>query len=212
MFRASLVVAAILALSFSTGVTVRAQTSADVLVQAGHEGRPDCNVEPASLCNNTGAPGEIAWTPVVADEATRVLRAHGITVLRMPAHLAGPYAVKDAVFLHFDGSATPCQSGASVGYPSVAHSRAAADAWKALYAQYFRFGFQPDNFTLTLKGYYGYHHVRVSDAAFVIEGGEISCPRQHAWLAKRLRWEGDLLAYFLARRLGNMSVPLPALP
>ena len=207
--------AAIAVLAFALGgaaASAGLPPAADVLVQAGHEGRPDCAVEPASLCNNTGAPGEIHWTPVVADEVTRVLRAHGISVLRMPAHLSGPYKVKDAVFIHFDGNVTPCSSGASVGYPSTANSQAAADAWKALYGKAIPFAFQADNFTPNLQGYYGYHHVQVSDAAFLIEGGEISCPAQHAWLQKHLLWEGDLIAYFLARRLGNTTVPQPPLP
>jgi N-acetylmuramoyl-L-alanine amidase len=50
-------------------------TTADVFIQAGHEGR------------TTGATGgesqwgkEIEWTPIVADEATQILRDAGITV------------------------------------------------------------------------------------------------------------------------------------
>ena len=54
---------------------------ADVLIQAGHEGRPDCNVESAALCNNTGARGEIELTPVVADRVAKILRAAGISVI-----------------------------------------------------------------------------------------------------------------------------------
>jgi hypothetical protein len=52
----------------------------------------------------------------------------------------------------------------------------------------------------------------VSDAAFVIEWGEVSCPAQRAWLGRRLAWEGQLVAYFLAHRLGNTHVPPPAAP
>lgn len=190
---------------------------ADVLIQAGHQGRPDCNVEPASLCNNTGAPGEIVATPVVADEATRVLRAAGVSVLREKANLQGQnFRVRDAVFIHFDGSAQPCSSAASVGYPAAANgwkdpanSREAATAWKALYGKYFPFGFQRDNFTETQRKYYGFRHVTVSDAALVIEGGEITCPRQRAWIRGHLKFEGDLLAYFLSKRIGRGDVPLP---
>jgi hypothetical protein len=192
----------------------QATASADFLIQAGHEGRPDCGDggEPPSLCNNTGSPvppGEIVWTPIVADEATHVLRAAGMTVLREPAHLRGPYFVRDAVFLHFDGAVTPCSSAASVGYPDVPSGHLAA-AWKTLYGHYWPFGFQGDNFTKNLHGYYGYSHVRASDGAMVIEFGEMSCPKEYAWLKQHLRFEGDLLAYFLSRRLGKGSVPLPA--
>jgi hypothetical protein len=189
--------------------------TADVLIQAGHEGRPDCAIEPPSLCNNTGAPGEIQWTPIVADAATKALRAGGISVLRMPAHLTGPYHVKDAVFIHFDGSIVPCSSGPSVGYPTGVlakfgpHSAQAAQQWKRLYGAVIPFRFERDNFTPTLRDYYGYHRVVASDAALVIEGSEISCAVQHAWQASRLTYEGRLIAYFVSRRLGMHTVPRP---
>ncbi len=190
---------------------------ADVLIQAGHQGRPDCGSEPASLCSNTGAPGEITWTPIVADEATKVLRAAGVRVLRENADLQGRhYRVRDAVFIHFDGSEQPCSTAASVGYPEAANgwpeparSKEAATSWKALYGRTFPFGFEQDNFTESLRKYYGFKHVIVSDAAFVLEGGEITCPKQRDWLKNRLAWEGDLLAYFLSRRVGVGYVPLP---
>ncbi|MBV8367917.1 MAG: hypothetical protein JO036_03120 [Candidatus Eremiobacteraeota bacterium] len=183
---------------------------ADVLIQAGHEGRPDCDREPATLCRNTGAAGEIEWTPVVADEATRILRAAGVTVIRRPAFLSGQYDVKDAIFLHFDGNANPCTTGASVGYPQLARSAEAAAEWKSLWRTFFPFRFEPDNFTSNLSGYYGFRHVRsVSDAAIVIEGGEMSCPAQHAWLKDHLKFEGALIAHFLSKRLGKGDVPLP---
>jgi hypothetical protein len=186
---------------------------ADVLVQAGHEGRPDCDREPARLCNNTGTAGEIGWAPVVANEATRVLRAHGISVLRVPAAMPDTYHVTVAVFVHFDGSAQACASAASVGYPLRARSREAAEAWKALYGRFWPYGFEHDNFTKTEAGYYGFSHVKdVADSAVLIEGGEMTCPRQRAWLAPRLAWEGRLVAYYVARRLGRDDVPLPALP
>src|SRR5205823_7639877 len=46
----------------------------DVFIQAGHENTPD---------NKTGGEGplgnEIDWTPIVADEATRILRQAGVS-------------------------------------------------------------------------------------------------------------------------------------
>jgi hypothetical protein len=183
---------------------------ADVLIQAGHEGRPDCDREPKSLCRNTGATGEIAWTPVVADEAARALRAAGVTVIRRPAFLTGTYHVKDAIFIHFDGSAKKCSSGASVGYPLRSHSAQAAAAWKTLYKSVIPFGFERDNFTPNLAGYYGYKRVAESDAAILVEGGEITCPAQHAWMQTHLKFEGALIAYFVSRRIGKGHVPLPA--
>ncbi len=198
--------------ALAIAATSRPQERADVLVQAGHEGRPDCLREPLRLCNNTGTPGEIDWAAIVADETTRVLRAHGVTVLRKPAALPGDYHVKVAVFLHFDGSTTPCSSGASVGYPKRARSREAATAWKKLYARFWPYGFESDNFTKTEAGYYGFSHTKdVADSAVLIEGGEITCPRQRAWLAPRLRFEGRLIAYYVAQRLGRAGVPMPAM-
>lgn len=208
--------AALLAGLFLTSVPASADPGfdADVLVQAGHEGRPDCGPspkgEPAALCNNTGTPGKIGMTPVVADEVTRDLRAAGITVIRAKANLEGKtYRVRDAVFIHFDGSERPCSTGASLGYPATAKSRQAAREWRGLYARRFPFGFQRDNFTPNLSGYYGFRHVNVTDAALVIEGAELTCPEQRAWLQPRLRWEGDLIAYFLSKRLGRGNLPKP---
>jgi hypothetical protein len=184
-----------------------ASVTADVLIQAGHEGRPDCNVEPARLCNNTGARDEMSWNPIVADVATRLVRASGFSVLRVPAHLAGPYHVREAVFIHFDGSTTPCASGPSVGFPAGALARsgpnspAAAAQWKQLYGALIPFAFQPDNFTPHLRDYYGFHRVAASDASLVIEGSETTCPAQHAWQVRNLQSEGRLIARFLIARL-----------
>lgn len=182
---------------------------ADVLISAGHEGRPaSCARYPKRACN-LGANGERAWTPAVADEATRVLRAHGVTVAREPADFDGEYAVDAAIFIHFDGSETPCASGASIGYHER-RFRSAADRWRELYSKYFTFGFQPDDFTKGLRDYYGFRQVDARDAALVLELGELTCARQHAWLAPRLQFEGGLIAYFVSRLIGKGDVPLPS--
>ncbi len=187
---------------------VLAAFRADVLVSAGHEGRPaSCAFFPGRACN-LGAAGERAWTPIVANETMRVLRAHGVSVARVAADFAGEYAVGAAIFIHFDGSLRPCSSGASIGYHDRA-DRAAARAWRDLYASYIPFDFQPDNFTRGLRDYYGYKTVRARKGALVLELGELTCPAQRAWLAPRLKWEGDLLAYFLSRLIGKGHVPLP---
>jgi hypothetical protein len=182
--------------------------SYDVLISAGHEGRPaSCARFPAHHCN-LGAAGERAWTPIVADAATRILRAHGVSVARLPADFSGNYRVGAAVFIHFDGSAVPCRSSASVGYASAA-SAAAAAAWHRLYGRYWPFGFQPDNFTQSLREYYAFTQVTAQNGSLVLELGELTCPRQRAWLAERLQWEGALLAYFLSERIGKGKVPEP---
>jgi hypothetical protein len=180
----------------------------DVLISAGHEGRPaSCVHFPQHKCN-LGAAGERDWTPVVADAATKILRTHGVTVTRLPADFDGTYAVSDAVFLHFDGSDAPCTSGASIGYHTQA-SAPAAKAWHQLYSRYFPFHWEPDDFTAGLRDYYAYKQVDASDASMVFELGEVSCPPQRAWLKPRLQWEGALLAHFLSLRAGKGNVPDP---
>lgn len=182
----------------------------DLLISAGHEGRPaSCSRFPRHHCN-LGAAGERSWTPIVANAATTILRRHGVTVARLPADFAGEYQVDAAVFVHFDGAQPSCSSRASIGY---AHKRdaPAAAAWRKLYGAYWPYRFQPDNFTESLRGYYAYRQVNARDASLVLELGEITCPAQHAWLAPRLQWEGALLAYFLSKLIGKGDVPTPSL-
>jgi hypothetical protein len=186
-----------------------AAIDADVLISAGHEGRPaSCPHFPQHACN-LGAAGERNWTPIVADEATRMLRAHGVRVLREPADFDGTYDVGMAIFIHFDGAVPACSSGASIGYNGTAGQHAAAQ-WRALYAPLYPFAFMPDNFTVGLRQYYGYRQVSARDGALVLELGEITCPVQRAWLAPRLEALGDLIAYDVSRAIGKGDVPLPA--
>lgn len=170
----------------------------DVLISAGHEGRPEsCARFPRHHCN-LGAQGERAWTPIVADEATRKLRALGYTVAREPADFDGQYDVKAAIFIHFDGTEKPCTSGASIGYHTGA-SKPAADLWHSMYGSIFPFQFKPDNFTDNLRDYYGFRQVQTQDGGLVLELGELTCEPQRAWLAPRLQQEGDLIAQFVDR-------------
>jgi hypothetical protein len=199
----------------SGGALAAGADAADVLIQAGHQGRPDCSVEPPSLCRNTGAsraPGEIVWTPIVADEATRVLKAHGVSVLRMPASLPDRYNVRVAVFIHFDASPDPqrpCNAHSSEGYPADDPSKVLAQAWKRLYGRYWPYGFARDNYTANLTGYYGYHRVAASKGQLLIEAGEMTCPADYAWLSSHLRFLGELVAYFVSLQIGKGNVPLP---
>src|SRR5438034_9521517 len=76
---------------------------ADVFIQAGHENTPD---------NKTGGEGplgnDIEWTPIVADEATRILSQAGVSTISEDASLKRPerqsqrFRAWTAVFLHFD--------------------------------------------------------------------------------------------------------------
>ncbi|EAW34151.1 hypothetical protein [Lyngbya sp. PCC 8106] len=178
---------------------------ADVLIQAGHEGRTS---------GATGADGPLGgeqeWTPIVADEATRILREAGVKVIREDAFLGGKYDVKVAVFVHFDASSPSCNSGASIGYDDRT-DQDAAKAWKELYSQYWPFKWMPDNFTSNLRNYYGFKYTRTSDAELVLEFGELTCLEQAEWLKPRLKWLGALLAHFLSQRInkGNIADPGP---
>ncbi len=206
--------AALLA-ALAAATAARAQTG-DVLIQAGHEGRPAHCLAlgfGAARCGRTGAafarPGrpterEIAWTPVVADEATAVLRRHGLRVIRRPAdyRIAQPDRVRAAVFLHFDGASPACASGASVGYPSST-SPAFVAGWKTAYRELQApIPFMRDNFTENEHRYYGFHDVDAPEK-MLVEFGELSCPAQAAWMKPRLRELGDRLAAFLLASLAR---------
>lgn len=193
-----LTIAALVALTAVTPANTPLQF--DALVSAGHEGRPaSCAQFPTHHCN-LGTAGEREWTPIVADEVARALRAQGLSVAREPADFAGDYDVKTAVFIHFDGNDHPCSTGASIGYRD-ATSLPAALAWRALYSKVFPFRFMPDNFTGSLHYYYGFRQVHATHGSLVIELGEITCPAQRQWLAPRLKWAGDLIAQFMQSQI-----------
>lgn len=176
----------------------------DVLIQAGHEGRPaSCAPLHVRACNLGTAGGgahERDWTPIVADEATRVLREAGLRVIRRPADYRGhDRVVAAAVFLHFDGDDSPCGSGASLGYPDDTPAAFVA-AWHDDYASWFPFRFMHDNFTENEHRYYGFRKVDAPQK-MLIEFGEMTCPAQFAWMAPRLQELGDRVAAFLMDQL-----------
>lgn len=168
---------------------------AEIYIQAGHEGRTK---------GATGASGpygnEIDWTPVVADEATRILRKAGISVIRSKADHHRYSAVDLAISIHFDGCAKICGTGASIGYDDPT-DKPAADEWRKLYSKYFGFKWHKDNFTPNLSNYYNFHYTITRDAELVLELGDITCPQQAKWMKPRLKEMGQLVAYFAAKRI-----------
>ena len=174
----------------------------DVVVQAGHEGRPaSCARFHVAACNmgaSSGTDAEIAWTPVVADAATATLRAAGLRVARRPADYAEHDVARAAVFLHFDG-ASPCASGASVGFPPALGGAFAA-RWERAYRSWFPYRFVGENISTNESRYYGFRKVD-APRKLVIEFGELSCPAQAAWLRPRLHDLGVFLARFLIAEL-----------
>ncbi|HEX3549748.1 MAG TPA: hypothetical protein VHT53_05200 [Candidatus Elarobacter sp.] len=186
-----------------TPVTPARADDADVVVQAGHQGRPaSCAPLHVKACNlGTGAQGERErdWTPLVADEAARVLREHGYAVIRRPADYDAHDTARAAVFLHFDGSVSPCGSGASVGFPNTT-SRAFVDAWETPYRAWFPYRFVGENFTSNEHEYYGFRKVDAPQK-LLIEFGEMTCPAQFAWMQPRLKQLGDRVAAFVMEQV-----------
>lgn len=100
-----------------------------------------------------------------------------------------------AIAIHFDGSARPCSTGASVGYDREhINARRTALRWKSIYRNYFPFKWHKDNFTENLANYYGFDRVNSEKGFLVLELGEISCNEQIEWLEPRL----DLIALKIA--------------
>lgn len=195
---------------------------ADFLIQAGHQGgRRNSG---AGSTPSTGSPGtpdpyddEYLLTPIVADEAARLLRAAGATVIREDAFFDKKYSVRVAVSLHFDGSGTACASGASVGYPAgspAGSNKPTAELWKAAYFPYFPFKKMPDNFTANLTHFYGYAYTSTEIAEFLIEFGEVTCPEQSIWLQKRTHdgYLASMVAHVLDKAVGGNKIPHPGVP
>ncbi|HEY4442355.1 MAG TPA: hypothetical protein VGN14_17985 [Candidatus Elarobacter sp.] len=173
--------------------------TADILIQAGHQGRPaSCAPHHVVACNlGTGAQGvtERDWTPLVADEAAAALRAAGYTVIRRPADYDEHDTVRAAIFLHFDGASPACGSGASAGFPTTT-SRAFIEDWETRYRAWFPYTFKGENITTNESRYYGFRKVDAPEK-LLIEFGEMTCPQQFAWMAPRVHEFGPFLAKFL---------------
>jgi hypothetical protein len=180
----------------------------DIIVQAGHENTPD---------NMTGGESEwgkeINWTPIVANEAVRILNAAGVSAKKIDASIKSGntgWECRLAVFMHFDDP-DDGSSGPSVGYPTGNGNEPAVNDWKTLYKKYWPFPgtWHSDNFTNDESGYYGYRYTRTTDAEMLIELGDLSNKEQALWMRPRLKWMGALLAHFLSKRSGLGNVPDP---
>lgn len=170
---------------------------AEIYIQAGHEGRTSGATGTSSKYGN-----EIDWTPIVADEATKILREAGITVIRSPADYRKYSVVDIALSIHFDGCVTQCGSGASIGYDDPT-DKPAADEWKAYYSSVFKHKWHKDNFTKNLSQYYNFKYTITKDAELVLELGDLTCPEQAQWMKANLKNLGRAVAYFAAKRVGK---------
>jgi hypothetical protein len=193
---------AVAALIF-TGTAPAGAAVVDVVIQAGHEGRPaSCAPNHVHACNigaSSPAGREILWTPIVADAATATLRAAGLRVARRPADYPQHDTARVAIFIHFDGAIPSCASGASIGFPPTT-SRAFISAWERAYRRYFPFHFAGENISSNEEQYYGFHKVDAPQK-MLIEYGELTCPAQAAWLRPRLRELGVFTAHFIMGQL-----------
>lgn len=175
---------------------------ADVLIQAGHEGR------------NSGATGaaanglrEIDLTPRVADAAAQTLRDAGLTVLRDPADPADDKAtVKIAVAFHFDG---PPGAGAQFLYDDPS-DKPLADYLRAAWDVYYEGKWLPDNTSYLADDtgysrYYGFSDWTTSDGEVVMELDTIGDPvRAALWKQPGYpEWAGRVIGAAIARRLGK---------
>jgi hypothetical protein len=195
-------VAAVAAMLFGLALPAGAEV-VDVVVQAGHEGRPaSCAPNHVHACNlgtSSAAGREIDWTPVIADAATATLRAAGLRVARRPADYPQHDTARVAIYIHIDGSDPPCLSGASDGFPpSTPHGFVAA--WERAYRATFPYRFVGENISSNELHYYGFRKVDAPDK-LLIEYGEMTCPAQAAWLAPRLRQLGVFTARFVIGQL-----------
>jgi hypothetical protein len=194
--------AAVAAALFASATPAGAEV-VDVVVQAGHEGRPaSCAPNHVRACNigaSSPAGREIVWTPIVADAMTATLRAAGLRVARRPADYPQHDKARVAIFIHFDGSVPPCASGTSIGFPATT-SHAFVAAWERSYRALFPFHFAGENISSNEERYYGFHKVDAPQK-MLIEYGELTCPAQAAWLAPRLRQLGAFTAHFVIGQL-----------
>jgi hypothetical protein len=176
----------------------------DVLVQAGHEGRPmSCKPLHVKHCNlgaRLGTQQERDWTPIVADAAVARLRSEGFTVGRRPADWAGHDYARAAVFLHFDGSPQPCSGGASVGFPKTTEF-SFVHAWEERYRAFFPYRFVGENISPNESEYYAYRKVNAAGKKLLIEFGEMTCAAQERWMAPRLHELGIEVARFVSAEL-----------
>lgn len=175
----------------------------DVVVQAGHEGRPaSCAPNHVRACNiGAASPAgrEIQWTPIVADSVTATLRAAGLRVARRPADYPEHDTARIAIFIHFDGAVPACSSGTSVGFPPATSRRFVA-SWEQDYRRFFPFRFAGENISSNEEHYYGFRKVDAPEK-MLIEYGELTCPAQAAWLRPRLRGLGVFTAHFILGQL-----------
>jgi len=166
-----------------------------VFIQEGHVGRLTGNI--GSVHNGIK---ESEWNHLVGVEVERVLKKKGIDVVRAGAIIPVTNATI-AVALHFDGSESPCSTGASIGHNGSYSSKSMAKRWREEYSNFFPFKWHQDNFTENLSDYYGFSRVSTTKGFLVLELGEITCDKQMDWLKPKLNQVASKIAYFIIKEL-----------
>jgi len=167
-----------------------------VLLQAGHEGRTKGNTGSIN-----GDKKEVDWNILVTKAIEKELKRHNIHVTRVGADI--PIAnARIAISIHFDGTNTPCATGASIGYDSThINAKKMATRWKEEYKEYFPFKWHRDNFTKNLSDYYGFRRVNTEKGFLLLELGEMTCDKQIEWLEPRLELIATKIADFIMDEL-----------
>jgi len=166
-----------------------------VLIQEGHVGRTKGNI--GSIHNGLV---ESEWNHRVAKRVEEILEKKGIDVYRVGAKIPVANAVV-AVAIHFDGSVTPCATGASIGHNGSRGAKVMAKHWREQYGSYFPFKWHNDNFTKNLSHYYGFSNVSTRKGFLVLELGELTCKEQTDWLEPRLDEVAKKIANFIIKEL-----------
>lgn len=178
--------------------------ASNVLVaQMGHVGRPP---NPGSR----GTAGEQDFSRGAVEVLRRLMDAvPGWSIRVIPADVPDAMYAGDAfVSFHCDGSTDPNIRRASVGYQS-SEGKTFATAWKAAWkALGYNGGWNSDNYTNNLAGYYGVTKAvaRGNRRAIILEHGHLTNPTDRAYLQNPTGYEKAAVAVMAA--LGIDVVPI----
>lgn len=154
---------------------------ATIVLQRGHVPRTS---------GATGAAGEQQYAIATADLTAQFLRQLGHDVRIIDADPVDKRVYRGDAFiaLHWDSSANPTASGASVGYQTAEGERF-AQRWKFhyKYAGWTR-RFHPDNYTAALRGYYGVREAvkQGNRLAIITEAGFVTNSHDKAMMSPQL--------------------------
>jgi N-acetylmuramoyl-L-alanine amidase len=150
-----------------------------VLVQKGHVYPREPGFE-----EGTGTNREQELVSLIADELVLLLERDGrFAPVVVPGDIPDGIKVDAAVFLHGDGSVNPSASGYCFGYPEYGVNKELADL---IAVEFDKIPGHPphrrDNYTGSLRGYYGYSRVNTPGPEVLVEHGFLTNPGERLWL------------------------------